>query len=95
MGITKEQVERNGDVVVVNPKPNKGLTSKAIDWIESLIVKYMYDSSVPHHWLSGNFAPVQETPPATDLPVIGHIPVILRHTRNSTPLIFHENNFDE
>ena len=62
---------------MVNPKPSKGLTSKAIDWIEGLIVKYMYDSSVPHYWLSGNFAPVDETPPASDLPVIGLIPVNL------------------
>lgn len=70
-----EQVERIEDVVVVNPKPNKGLTSKAIDWIESLIVRYMYDSSLPHHWLSGNFAPVNETPPVSHLPVRGRIPV--------------------
>nr|XP_017255823.1 PREDICTED: carotenoid 9,10(9',10')-cleavage dioxygenase 1-like isoform X1 [Daucus carota subsp. sativus] len=70
-------MERIGDVVVVNPKPSKGLTSKAIDWIEGLIVKYMYDSSVPHYWLSGNFAPVDETPPASDLPVIGLIPECL------------------
>ncbi|XP_074332838.1 carotenoid 9,10(9',10')-cleavage dioxygenase 1-like isoform X3 [Apium graveolens] len=72
-------MERNeGEVVVVNPKPNKGLASKAIDWIESLIVKYMYDSSVPHHWLSGNFAPVlDETPPCSHLPVIGHLPECL------------------
>ena len=80
MGITKQEeneVDRIEDVVVVNPKPSKGITSKAIDWIESLIVKYMYDSSVPHHWLSGNFAPVDETPPASDLPVVGHLPVII------------------
>ena len=62
---------------MVNPKPSRGLTSKAIDWIESLIIKYMYDSSVPHYWLSGHFAPVDETPPASDLPVIGLIPVNL------------------
>ncbi|KAI3498165.1 hypothetical protein L1887_33934 [Cichorium endivia] len=35
----------------------------------------MYDSSQPHHWLSGNFAPVvDETPPYKDLPVVGHLP---------------------
>uniref|UniRef100_A0A161ZU45 carotenoid 9,10-dioxygenase n=1 Tax=Daucus carota subsp. sativus TaxID=79200 RepID=A0A161ZU45_DAUCS len=81
MGVTEheksEQVERIKDVVIVNPKPSKGFTSKAIDWIESLIVKLMYDASVPHHWLAGNFAPVDETPPARDLPVIGSIPECL------------------
>ncbi|KAM7265217.1 hypothetical protein ACFE04_002900 [Oxalis oulophora] len=64
-----------GGVVAVNPNPQKGVTSKVIDWIEKLIVKYMYDSSIPHHYLSGNFAPVQqETPPTKDLHVIGHLP---------------------
>ncbi|KAL1833320.1 hypothetical protein DCAR_0103407 [Daucus carota subsp. sativus] len=71
--------ERNeGEVVVVTPKPNKGLTSKAIDWLETLIIKCMYDPSAPHHWLSGNFAPIlDETPPCTNLPVIGHLPECL------------------
>ncbi|XP_017240696.1 carotenoid 9,10(9',10')-cleavage dioxygenase 1-like isoform X2 [Daucus carota subsp. sativus] len=71
-----KEVKRNeAEVVVVNPKVRKGLTSMAIDWIESLIVRYMYDSSVDHHWLSGNFAPVlDEAPPCTNLPVIGHLP---------------------
>uniref|UniRef100_A0A2N9J3Y2 carotenoid 9,10-dioxygenase n=1 Tax=Fagus sylvatica TaxID=28930 RepID=A0A2N9J3Y2_FAGSY len=62
-------------IVEVNPKPNKGLTSKVIDFVENLIVKFMYDSSLPHHYLSGNFAPVrEETPPITDLLVKGHLP---------------------
>jgi carotenoid cleavage dioxygenase-like enzyme len=62
-------------IVQVNPKPNKGLTSKVIDFVENLIVKFMYDSSLPHHYLSGNFAPVrEETPPITDLLVKGHLP---------------------
>lgn len=76
----KEDEERrlDGGVVVVNPKPNKGLTSKAVDWLEKLIVKLMYDSSQPQHYLSGNFAPVRdETPPFKDLPVKGHLPVRL------------------
>lgn len=65
-----------GGVVVVNPKPNNGLVSKAIDWLEAFIVKYMYHSSQLNHWLSGNFAPVtDETPPCKDLPVIGQLPV--------------------
>ncbi|XP_052193271.1 carotenoid 9,10(9',10')-cleavage dioxygenase 1-like isoform X2 [Diospyros lotus] len=71
-----EEEERiAGGVVVVNPKPNKGFSSKAIDWLEKIIVKLGYDSSRPHHYLSGNFAPVvDETPPSKDLPVKGHLP---------------------
>ncbi|XP_022018126.2 carotenoid 9,10(9',10')-cleavage dioxygenase 1 [Helianthus annuus] len=64
-------------VVVVNPKPNKGLTSMVVDWMEKFVVKLMYDSSQPHHWLSHNFAPVHETPPSKHLPVIGHLPECL------------------
>ncbi|KAH7863344.1 hypothetical protein Vadar_016275 [Vaccinium darrowii] len=72
----EERVE--GGVEVVKPKPKKGITSKAIDWLEKLIVKVMYDSSSqPHHYLSGNFAPVPETPPCKDLPVKGHLPECL------------------
>ncbi|XP_052193273.1 carotenoid 9,10(9',10')-cleavage dioxygenase 1-like [Diospyros lotus] len=64
-----------GGVVVVNPKPIKGFSSKAIDWLEKIIVKLGYDSSRPHPYLSGNFAPVvDETPPSKDLPVKGHLP---------------------
>ena len=66
---------RNG-IVVVNPKPCKGLTSKLIDWFEKLVVKLMYDSPQPLKYLSGNFRPVRhETPPTKDLPVIGYLPV--------------------
>ncbi|GKC49335.1 hypothetical protein Tco_1072080, partial [Tanacetum coccineum] len=73
MGTMATEITGNG-VVVVNPKPSKGLTSKAVDWVEKVLVKLMYDSSQPHHWLFGNFAPVDETPPCTDLDVIGHLP---------------------
>ncbi|KAG5541577.1 hypothetical protein RHGRI_021419 [Rhododendron griersonianum] len=53
MGMKEDEERRlDGGVVVVNPKPNKGLTSKAVDWLEQLIVKLMYDSSQPHHYLS-------------------------------------------
>ncbi|XP_059649112.1 carotenoid 9,10(9',10')-cleavage dioxygenase 1 isoform X1 [Cornus florida] len=76
MGKKEVEEERmDGGVVVVEPKPSKGLTSKAIDWFEKLIVKLMYDTSQPQHYLSGNFAPVHdETPPCKDLPVIGYLP---------------------
>lgn len=74
MGSMATEISGNG-VVIVNPKPSKGFTSKAVDWIEKVVVKLMYDSSQPHHWLFGNFAPVDETPPCKDLDVIGHLPV--------------------
>jgi len=62
--------------VKVEPKPRKCFSSKAVDLLEKLVVKLFYDSSLPHHWLAGNFAPVKyETPPTKDLPVKGHLPV--------------------
>ncbi|XP_031395854.1 carotenoid 9,10(9',10')-cleavage dioxygenase-like [Punica granatum] len=65
-------------VVAVDPKNSKGPISEAVDHVEKLLVKLMYDSSRPQHYLSGNFAPVQiETPPTADLPVRGHIPECL------------------
>ncbi|XP_034703035.1 carotenoid 9,10(9',10')-cleavage dioxygenase 1-like [Vitis riparia] len=74
-----EKEEQGGaGVVAVDPKPSKGFTSKAVDWLEKLIVKLMYDSSQPLHYLSGNFAPVRdETPPCKNLPVIGYLPECL------------------
>ena len=65
-----------GGIVKVDPKPSNGFTSKVIDFLEKLAVKFMYDSSLPHHYLTGNFAPVSdETPPTKDLPVKGYLPV--------------------
>lgn len=79
MAEEKQQLHsKSSGIVVPNPKPNKGIASKVVDLIEKLIVKFMYDSSQPHHYLAGNFAPVlDETPPTTNLPVIGHLPVTL------------------
>lgn len=72
----------DGGIVAVNPKPHKGLTSKIIDFVERMIVKFMHDSSQPHHYLSGNFAPVtEETPPTKSLTVIGQLPVSSLYTR--------------
>lgn len=63
-------------LVEVTPNPSNGLLSKATDLLEKLFVKLMFDSSKPQHYLSGNFAPVHdETPPITDLPVKGYLPV--------------------
>ncbi|EXB32779.1 hypothetical protein L484_012509 [Morus notabilis] len=65
-------------IVAVNPKPNRGLTSKLIDCFETVIVKLFYRSSQSHHYLSGTFAPVRhETPPTADLPVSGSLPECL------------------
>ena len=91
-----EEIERlNGGVVVVNPQPSKGLASKAIDWLEKLIVKLMYDSSQPQHYLSGNFAPViDETPPFKDLPVKGHLPVSLNLPISRLSVHCSLSNFD-
>ncbi|KAF3437909.1 hypothetical protein FNV43_RR20665 [Rhamnella rubrinervis] len=73
-----DEVVVGGGIVTVNPKPNKGLASKFVDWFEKLIVKLMYDSSQPLHYLSGNFAPIpHETPPTKDLPVTGYLPECL------------------
>ncbi|XP_031273702.1 carotenoid 9,10(9',10')-cleavage dioxygenase 1-like [Pistacia vera] len=72
----KEELKYSGGV---NPKPHKGLASKAIDFLETVIVKFMYNnSSLPLYYLSGNFAPVPyETPPTANLYVIGHLPECL------------------
>ncbi|OIT07995.1 carotenoid 9,10(9',10')-cleavage dioxygenase 1 [Nicotiana attenuata] len=81
--VAMERSERGW--VVVKPKANKKFGAKAIDWLEKVIVKLMYNSgsnSKACHFLSGNFAPVDETPPCKDLPVKGYLPV-------STPLQLH------
>ncbi|XP_057978629.1 carotenoid 9,10(9',10')-cleavage dioxygenase 1 [Malania oleifera] len=69
----------DGEVVVVNPKPSKGVASKVVDLLEKLAVKLMFDSSdSPQHYLSGNFAPVpDETPPCKNLLVQGYLPECL------------------
>ncbi|XP_065870169.1 carotenoid 9,10(9',10')-cleavage dioxygenase 1 isoform X2 [Euphorbia lathyris] len=69
-------IGRAGQAIVdVNPSPRKGLASKLIDLFEKLIVKLMFDTSQPLHYLSGNFAPVpDETPPVKDLSVEGYLP---------------------
>ncbi|KAJ0094766.1 hypothetical protein Patl1_17194 [Pistacia atlantica] len=70
--------EQEMGIVLVNPMPHNGLASKTIDFVESVIVKFTYNSSLPLHYLSGNFAPVPfETPPITNLHVIGYLPECL------------------
>ncbi|KAK7314248.1 hypothetical protein VNO77_39462 [Canavalia gladiata] len=72
----EDEKKISGDEIVkVEPKPSNGFTSKVIDFFEKLVVKFMYDSSLPHHYLTGNFAPIpDETPPTKDLPVKGYLP---------------------
>ncbi|KAJ6814654.1 carotenoid 9,10(9',10')-cleavage dioxygenase [Iris pallida] len=70
--------EQKRAIVAVDPKPRKGLVSSAVDLLEKAVVYFMYDKSKPHHYLSGNFAPVKdETPPCADLTVKGHLPECL------------------
>ncbi|XP_010552741.1 PREDICTED: carotenoid 9,10(9',10')-cleavage dioxygenase 1 isoform X2 [Tarenaya hassleriana] len=70
--------DNGGGGGAVNPKPSKGFSSRLIDLLETLFVKFMHDASQPLHYLSGNFAPVrEETPPVKDLPVTGHLPECL------------------
>ncbi|NP_001306785.1 carotenoid 9,10(9',10')-cleavage dioxygenase 1-like [Nicotiana tomentosiformis] len=67
-----------GGVVVVDPKPQNGLTAKAIDLLERVMAKLMHDSSKPLPFLQGNYAPTDdETPPFKNLPVKGHLPECL------------------
>lgn len=73
---TMEAEKRHG-VVKVDPQPKKGAKAWFVDLIEKALVWMMYDKSKPLHYLSGNFAPVEkETPPCSDLPVKGSLPVI-------------------
>ncbi|KAK9673946.1 hypothetical protein RND81_12G200800 [Saponaria officinalis] len=74
--IGEVETKQNDGIVEVKPQPSKGLSSKAIDLLEKIVVKLMYGNpSESHFWLSGNFAPVpRETPPALHLPVRGHLP---------------------
>ncbi|KAI3861107.1 hypothetical protein MKW92_043811 [Papaver armeniacum] len=81
MAETKEQLSKtriDGGILLVDPRPNKGIASKFVDVVEKLIVKLMYDSKQTHHYLTGNFAPVlEETPPSQNLPVKGYLPECL------------------
>uniref|UniRef100_I1LVC9 carotenoid 9,10-dioxygenase n=1 Tax=Glycine max TaxID=3847 RepID=I1LVC9_SOYBN len=74
MGDDGKKMSGEGGIVKVEPKPSNGFTSKVVDLLEKLVVKFLYDSSLTHHYLTGNFAPVPETPPTKDLPVKGYLP---------------------
>nr|ACO87673.1 carotenoid cleavage dioxygenase [Brachypodium sylvaticum] len=73
-----EDVQKRGVVVAPAPRPRKGVASWAVDLLERVAVRLAHDRTRPLYWLSGNFAPVtDETPPAHDLPVRGHLPECL------------------
>lgn len=74
--------------MVPAPRPRKGLATWALDLLKSLAVRLAHDKSKSLYWLSGNFAPlVEETPPAHNLTVRGHIPVPFA-SPSSSPLKF-------
>ncbi|KAI3934975.1 hypothetical protein MKW98_009894 [Papaver atlanticum] len=59
-------VERDGRILLVNPKPKKGISSQLFDVVEKFI------------HLSGIFAPVhEETPPQPNLLVKGYLPLLM------------------
>ncbi|KAI3934981.1 hypothetical protein MKW98_009900 [Papaver atlanticum] len=66
---------KEGRVLLVDPKPKKGLASQFFDVVEKLIVKHMHGSKQTNQYLSGLFAPVdEETPPQPNLLVKGYLP---------------------
>ncbi|KAI3953622.1 hypothetical protein MKW92_013906 [Papaver armeniacum] len=70
--------ERDGRILLVNPKPRKGSASQFLDVVEKLIVKLMHDSKQPNQHLSGIFAPVhEETPPQPNLLVKGYLRLLM------------------
>ncbi|CAN1787690.1 Carotenoid 9,10(9',10')-cleavage dioxygenase 1, partial [Linum perenne] len=76
--VEKKQASDGGPAIVsVDPKPQKGIAATLVDFLENLIVKFGHDSTLPLHYLSGNFAPSNESPPAKDLLVKGHLPECL------------------
>ncbi|XP_010241258.1 PREDICTED: carotenoid 9,10(9',10')-cleavage dioxygenase 1 [Nelumbo nucifera] len=77
MAESEKKSSYGGEIVYVDPKPRKGIASRFVDLVEKLIVKLMYDASKPYHYLSGNFSPVDETPPCKNLPVKGYLPECL------------------
>ena len=83
-----EAAADNRAVVVLAPRPSKGVASWVLDLLERLAVCLGHDKTQPLYWLSGNFAPVRdETPPVAGLPVRGHLPVSIPY---NFPLLHNE-----
>ncbi|XP_078435749.1 carotenoid 9,10(9',10')-cleavage dioxygenase-like [Wolffia australiana] len=75
MGVEEEAGPK---IVVVEPKPRKGILSAAVDLLERVVVSLTGHSGKPNYYLSGNFAPVsEETPPSGDLKIRGTLPECL------------------
>lgn len=73
--VMEEDGNHNG-IVKVDPKPNKGWMATMVDMVEKVLVRFMFDPTISNHFLTGPFAPVKdETPPSSQLPVIGFLPV--------------------
>ncbi|XP_078436385.1 carotenoid 9,10(9',10')-cleavage dioxygenase-like [Wolffia australiana] len=75
MGIEEEAVPK---IVVVEPKPGKGILSAALDLLERAVISLTGHSGKPNYYLSENFGPVlEETPPSGDLKIRGALPECL------------------
>nr|WLW35588.1 9-cis-epoxycarotenoid dioxygenase NCED1 [Nymphaea hybrid cultivar] len=73
----EEEVKESWDrVVVVEPNPKVGVLSWLVDVVEALVVRIANgkNGQQPQFFLTGNHAPVPETPPARHLPVRGFLP---------------------
>ncbi|KAF3771701.1 Carotenoid 9-10(9'-10')-cleavage dioxygenase 1 [Nymphaea thermarum] len=80
MGKQEEKKKESGDgVVVVEPKLKAGFLSCLLDAVEDLVVRIATSKSKQQRqfFLTGNHAPVPETPPVHNLPVRGFLPVSL------------------
>lgn len=70
-------------------KPTVGgrIAAPVLDLVEKALVWAFVDKSKPNYYLSGNYAPVEESKPVSGLPVIGSLPVLLIATKKwSQPL---------
>lgn len=72
-----------GDYVRLLEDPQKPLmkgsewAAKFCDYVEKAILWYFddYSSKKSNYWIKNNYAPADETDPATNLHVVGTIPV--------------------
>lgn len=61
-----------------HPSSKSGLVAHLLDLLEKAIVwAFHRPASKPLHYLQGNYAPVAESDPCSDLPVIGYLPSCL------------------
>jgi hypothetical protein len=73
-----------GDDVEEPQKPmvmkSTAWAARLCDYVERAILWYFddYSSKKPNYWIKGNYAPADETDPASNLPVVGAIPVSIQ-----------------